>query len=72
MCFWRWGHKWEMASEKQAMKIKESLGLFGIHVDKIEICSKCHRIKLTASTFIDAKPKVRILPPYPFKSDDGK
>lgn len=72
MCFWRWGHKWEVASEKQAMRIKESLGLFGIHVDKIEVCSKCHRIKLTATTSLDAKPKVRILPPYPFKSDDEK
>jgi hypothetical protein len=72
MCFWKFGHKWEEASEKQATKIKESLEMFGIHSDKIEICSKCHKIKLTASTFIEAKPKIRILPPYPFESDDEK
>jgi len=67
VCFWKWGHKWEKASEKQAKQIEESLGLFGIHADQIEICSKCHRVKLIASTFMDYKPRVRTLPPFPFK-----
>lgn len=65
-CFWKWGHDWKAATEKQANEIREKLDIIGVFAEKIEICSKCSGIKVVASTFMDTKLRVKILPPYPF------
>lgn len=66
VCFWKWGHDWKPASAEQVREVSEKLGLFGIHIEKMDICSKCKKIRVLATTFLDVTPRERILPPYPF------
>lgn len=68
MCFLKWGHKWKKATEEQNKEIRECSELFGIVVDQIEICEKCQKVKITVRTFLNPKPFVEIMPPFPFNS----
>jgi|YelNatPaOPRAMG01_1025707.scaffolds.fasta_scaffold36657_2 hypothetical protein len=70
VCFWKWGHKWKKPTEEQEKQIRECTEIVGIFVDKIEICSKCQKVKMTARTFFKPKPFVEIMPPFPFEEAD--
>jgi len=64
-CFLRWGHDWQDPSDSVKQKITDQLSLLGIHAEQIEVCSKCQRVKMLASTFLNPKPRTVIMPPYP-------
>jgi hypothetical protein len=65
VCFWKWGHKWAKPIAKLEQEIKKDLELFGIYPQKLEVCLKCDKVKVTATTCVNDKPKTFIMPKYP-------
>lgn len=65
VCLWKWGHHWQEPGPRLRRSIVESLKLFGIYPETVQVCSNCARVLLASCTCIDGSVKTIIMRPFP-------
>jgi hypothetical protein len=56
-------HNWQPHPKKD--EVEKTLNFVGIYPQKIEECTKCHRVRVYATTIVSSKVKISVLDPFP-------